>query len=187
MKVYKSLPVLFCIIASLASLASGQTPAPAADIPTSATDVTRDQIMATLKKAAMTDQQVRVVDMGPYNIAVGIATRAQTGKPSPAISHDQITEVYYITEGSGTLVTGGKMVNPRRAAPDSAVYKLVNGPTSLGSALEGGVSRRVTVGDVIIIPPKVGHWFTTVEGDRITYLIFRVDSDHVLPAGFIDK
>jgi mannose-6-phosphate isomerase-like protein (cupin superfamily) len=161
--------------------------APAAEIPTSATDVTHDQIMATLKKAAMTDQQVRVVDIGPYNIAVGIANRVNSGKPAAAISHDQITEIYYITEGSGTLVTGGTMVNPRRAAPDSAVYKLLNGPSSMGSALEGGVSRRVTVGDVIIIPPKVGHWFTTMEGDHLTYLLFRVDSDHVLPAGFIDK
>ena len=145
---------------------------PTAEIPTSATDVTHNQIMATLKKAAMTDQQVRVVDIGPYNIAVGIANRVDRGKPASAISHDQITEIYYITEGSGTLVTGGTMVNPRRAAPDSAVYKLLNGPSTSGSALEGGVSRRVTVGDVIIIPPKVGHWFTAMEGDHITYLAF---------------
>lgn len=160
---------------------------PAAEIPASATDVPQAQIMATLKKAAMTDNQVRVVDMGACNIAVGIANRVEKGKPQPAISHDQITEIYYITEGAGTLVTGGTMVNPRRAAPGSAVYKLVNGPSTLGSALEGGTSRRVAAGDVIIIPPKVGHWFTSIEGDHITYLIFRVDSDHVLPSGFVDK
>src|SRR4029077_9795688 len=89
----------------LALLLTAQT-----GIPTSATDVTRDQITATLKKAAMTDNQVRVVDIGPYNIAIGIAHRFKRGKPQGAVSHDQITEVYYITEGSGTLVTGGAMV-----------------------------------------------------------------------------
>jgi mannose-6-phosphate isomerase-like protein (cupin superfamily) len=157
------------------------------NVPNSATDVTHDQILATLRKAAMTDNQVRVVDVGPYNIAVGIASRIERGRPQGAVSHDQITEVYYITEGSGTLVTGGSMVDERRAAPDSAIYKVVNGPSSLGSGLKDGASRRVTAGDVVVIPPKVGHWFTSLEGDHITYLIIRVDPDHVLPAGFIDK
>jgi mannose-6-phosphate isomerase-like protein (cupin superfamily) len=143
--------------------------------------------MATLKKAAMTDQQVRVVDIGPYNIAIGIAHRVDMGRPQGAVSHDQITEVYYITEGSGTLVTGGTMMDEKRAASDSAVYKLLNGPSSLGSGLAGGTSRKVTVGDVIIIPPKVGHWFSQMDGDHLNYLIMRVDPNHVLPAGFVDK
>jgi mannose-6-phosphate isomerase-like protein (cupin superfamily) len=156
-------------------------------VPTSATYVTHTQIAATLNKAAMTDNQVRVVDMGRYNVAVGIAHRADTGRPQGSVSHDQITEVYYITEGSGTLVTGGTMTNERRAANDSAVYKLLNGPSSLGGPLEGGTSRKVTVGDVIVIPPKVGHWFSSIEGDHVNYLIIRVDPDHVLPAGFEDK
>ena len=155
--------------------------------PPSASDVTHDQIMATLKKAAMTDQQVRVVDIGPYNVAVGIAHRIERGKPQGSVSHDKITEVYYITEGSGTLVTGGTMVDEKRAASDSAAYQLLNGPSSLGSGLKGGTSRRVTVGDVIIIPPKVGHWFSSMEGDHLDYLIIRVDPEHVLPAGFVDK
>lgn len=158
-----------------------------ADVPTSATDVTRDEIMATLKKAAMTDQQVKVVDAGRYNIAVGIAHRVERGRPQGAVSHDQITEVYYITEGSGTLVTGGTMVDERRAAPESAIYKVVNGPTSLGSGLKGGTSRKVAAGDVVIIPPKVGHWFTAMDGDHLDYLIIRVDPDRVLPVGFVDK
>ena len=157
------------------------------NIPTSATDVPHDQIAATLKKAAMTDQQVRVVDMGRYNIAIGIAHRVERGRPQGSVSHDQIAEVYYITEGSGTLVTGGTMVDERRAAPDSAIYKVVNGPTSLGSGLKGGTSRKVTAGDVVVIPPKVGHWFSAMEGDHLDYLIIRVDPDHVLPAGFVDK
>ena len=104
-----------------------------------------------------------------------------------AVSHDQITEVYYITEGSGTLVTGGTMVDEKRSAPDSAVYKTLNGPSSSGSGLKGGTTRKVSAGDVIIIPPKVGHWFSAMEGDHLDYLIIRVDPDHVLPAGFVDK
>ena len=54
------------------------------------------------------------------------------------------------------------------------------GSSLRGSGIEGGVSRRVTKGDVIIIPGHTPHWFSELETD-IEYLIFRTDPDNRLP------
>jgi cupin superfamily acireductone dioxygenase involved in methionine salvage len=35
-------------------------------------------------------------------------------------------------------------------------------------------------GDVILIPPGTGHWFTEIP-DHITYLMVRIDPDKVVP------
>jgi mannose-6-phosphate isomerase-like protein (cupin superfamily) len=62
-----------------------------------------------------TDQQLRVVDMGKYNLAVGIIHRGPTSdKPGDPISgpyHDETAETYIILSGSGVLTTGER---PRR-------------------------------------------------------------------------
>ncbi|MBI3665950.1 MAG: hypothetical protein HY236_06955 [Acidobacteria bacterium] len=149
--------------------------------PTSATYVSNDDIRATVKRApenGVADQQIRVADLGKYNVGVGVVHRSAKATQG-AIEHDQLTEVYHILEGSGTLVTGGTLANPRRLAPTSKVVTELNGPSVGGSALEKGESRRVGPGDVVIIPPGVGHWFSAIDGS-IDYLVVRVDGDKVL-------
>jgi hypothetical protein len=42
--------------------------------------------------------------------------------------------------------------------------------------IEGGQSRRVTKGDVIVIPARTPHWYKEVEGS-VTYLEVRFDVD----------
>src|SRR6266851_8443996 len=84
--------------------------------PTSATYVTNDDVQATLKRApenSVSDQQIRVVDVGKYNVAIGVVYRSAKAVQA-AVEHDQVTEVYTIMEGSGTLVTGGTLVNAKR-------------------------------------------------------------------------
>ena len=70
--------------------------------------------------------------------AGGTVRRAVDGaggrRPSPGgIAHDQQTEGYLIISGSGTLVTGGKIVNGRKSAPDGPVTKVLNGPSCSGT------------------------------------------------------
>ena len=81
------------------------------------------------------------------------------------------TEIYYMLEGVATLVTGGTLIDSTRAPTGSSLR---------GSGIEGGVSRRVTKGDVIIIPGHTPHWFSELETD-IEYLIFRPDPDNRIP------
>jgi quercetin dioxygenase-like cupin family protein len=155
-----------------------------------ATDVSNDEITATVKKtasAAVSDQAIRVVSINDeYNVGVGVVHRAKTaGKQTPnGIEHSQITEVYHVIEGSAVLVTGGTIENPRESPPTSQVVKVLNGPSTGGGAILNGVSRRIGPGDVVIIPPNTPHWFSEISTDQIVYLVIRVDPHKVLPAGY---
>jgi quercetin dioxygenase-like cupin family protein len=155
-----------------------------------ATDVSSADIQATLKKtasAAVSDQAVRVVSInGEYNVGVGVVHRAKTvGRPAAnGVEHSQITEVYHVMEGEGTLVTGGTIENPREMPPDSQVVKVLNGPSTLGGAILNGVSRKIGPGDVVIIPPNTPHWFSEITSDQIVYLVVRVDPHKILPTGY---
>lgn len=155
-----------------------------------ATDVTNDEIKATLAKtptAPVSDQQIRVVNVnGEYNVGVGVVHRAKsTGKQAAnAIEHSQITEVYHFIEGNATLVTGGTIENAKETPDTSPVVKVLNGPSTGGGAIMNGVSRKVAAGDVVIIPPNTPHWFSEIDSPQVVYLVVRFDPHNVLPAGY---
>jgi mannose-6-phosphate isomerase-like protein (cupin superfamily) len=166
--------LLFAILTVLSALA--------ADTRSTATYVPSSDVQATLKRApenSVSDQQIRVVDVGKYNIGVGAVYRSVKAVQA-AVEHDQVTEVYTIMEGSGTLVTGGTLVNAKRRPGDHRSVAELNGPSVDGTGLQGGESRRVGPGDVVIIPAGVGHYFSSVDGS-IKYLVVRVDLDKVVP------
>ena len=176
---------LALVVSFVALQARGSSPAPP---PKSASDVTNADIRATIAKAppdGILDQQIRVVDMGKYNVAVGVLHRSAKPAQQGAIDHAQVTEVYHIIDGSGTFVTGGTITNARAVAADNVITTILVGPSTSGSGIQGGQSRKVGPGDVIIIPPGVAHWFSAVESD-MNYLVVRVDADHVLPAGYVN-
>ena len=182
----QNFPVILAVLAA-ASVSYGQSP----HMPRgTATDVTSDDVQATLKKtpgAAVSDQAIRVVSVNDeYNVGVGVVHRAKTAgrATSGAIEHSQITEIYHVMEGNATLVTGGTIQSPRESPPESMVVKVLNGPSTGGTTVEGGVSRKVGPGDVVIIPPNTPHWFSEITSDQIVYLVVRVDPHRILPAGY---
>jgi mannose-6-phosphate isomerase-like protein (cupin superfamily) len=121
---------------------------------------------------------IRVVDAGGYNVAVGAIHRPQT-PPGVAAVHFKVTEIYHVMDGAATLVTGGTMVNAKTRPADSIPVRLEDGPGASGTAIQGGVSRRIKAGDVVVIPAGVPHWFSEIEGS-ITYVVVRVDPDRLL-------
>jgi mannose-6-phosphate isomerase-like protein (cupin superfamily) len=152
-----------------------------------ATDVPKADLDATLARApaaGVMDQQIRVVDIGKYNVAVGVLHRAAKAKHT-AISHGQVTEVYHILRGSGVLVTGGAIVDATPVAADSETARVLVGPSTTGPSIRNGRTRTVSPGDTIVIPPGVAHWFSSVDDD-MNYLVVRVDADHVLPTGYVN-
>jgi len=150
-------------------------------------------MQAALQKTAsapVSDQQLKVVSIdGEFNVGIAVIHRAKTtGRTAGgALDHHQVTEVYHIVEGNATLVTGGTMENPKEAPADSDLVKVLTGPSSSGSAIKDGVSRRVGPGDVIIIPANTPHGFSEITSDRIVYLVVRVDPHKTLPAGYSAK
>ncbi len=162
-------------------------PIQAGDAPAYAFDITKAEIDYVLKNSPANppDRQLRVVDMGKYNLGVGIIRRGPTnekpGDPVPVLWHDYTPEIYYITSGSGVLTTGGVILNQRVGA---GVPNVMNGPSGSGIAGPGAYSRKVGPGDIIIIPNKVAHGWSGVT-DHIEYLSYRPDPDRVLPAGWV--
>jgi mannose-6-phosphate isomerase-like protein (cupin superfamily) len=79
-------------------------------------------------------------------------------KAANALAHPGNTELHYIIEGTGTVVTGGTIV---RGA----------GGTS-SATIQDGETRRVQKGDVIVVPAGSAHWYKEVT-TPITYLEVR--------------
>ena len=150
--------------------------------PTLATYVTSSDIQAVFKQApenGVSDKQIRSVSVGKVNVAIAAVYRSAKAN-NTSIEHDQVTEIYTIIEGTGTMVTGGKLTNPERLKPDDPTVKVLVGPSMRGGPIESGESRKVGPGDMIIVPPGVPHWFSSIEG-AIRYSVVRVDPDKLLP------
>lgn len=142
-------------------------PAPATSAPLPATDVTSADIKAfidALPRDRVSDLPIRAVDVGGYRVGVYGVFRPQSLQGDAILHETRTTEIYYMLKGAGTLVTGGKLAGMKDA------------PTPRAERIAGGVSRRVTPGDVVIIPGRTPHWWSSLESD-IEYLIFRPDPD----------
>lgn len=114
----------------------------------SAADV--QALIAAAKAQRTKDQPIvtqRILALAPYN--ANLEYRASVGNASV---HDTEAEMFYVIEGSGTLVTGGKLVGETR-----------NGDNLTGSAIEGGTTQAVGKGDFIMVPEKTGHWFNKID------------------------
>ena len=83
--------------------------------------------------------------------------------PGQVEIHEKETDIFYITDGEATFVTGGTMVGGRQTAPNQ-----LRGPD-----LKGGETRHLKKGDVIVIPAGVPHWFKEVPVS-INYLTIKV-------------
>ena len=152
----------------IASSAKAQTPM-------AATDVTAAQVQTFIKDAPRdrnSDRPIRVIDAGGYRVGVFGVFRPKDAPISATVHQTNVTETYYMLEGAGVLVTGGTLRTPAKPRPST-----LGDWTDLGSTgIEGGVSRRLSKGDVVIIPGGVPHGWASVEGD-VTYLIVRSDPE----------
>ena len=149
----------------------------------SATYIDKSEIDAYLARARaqnITDQQVRAVDIGKSNVAIGVVYRPKVTGDSAVAEHDLVSEVYHVISGSGTLVTGWDITEMQRRPPDNNAVKMLNGPGNNGKSIRNSQTHQLKAGDVIVIPAGVGHWFTRID-DHIEYLMIRVDPDKVAP------
>ena len=181
-----------------------------------ATDITTAQGQAALNSGQKSvDHTLKVVDMGSYQLSVAVVKRGPTGGPRPAgaapqrpanavpcgvkalpagskpasaggISHDDTVETYIVIAGSGTLVTGGQIMNGMRSGPDSEVTKILNGPSCSGQIVGNYVARKVTVGDISVIPAGLPHGWSDIPASGVTYLSVRPDPKKVLEHGYVN-
>lgn len=86
--------------------------------------------------------------------------RVKTGQ---AEVHDHETDIFYVTDGEATLVTGGTMTGSKNTRPGQY----------LGTGVEGGKAQRIKKGDVVLIPAGTPHWFKEVP-KSVSYLVVKV-------------
>ena len=135
--------------------ASSATPAP---LPGSAGIYKSDaELTATLKKAIAAangnQSSSPIANTDQYRINI-----VHREKAAGALAHEGNTELHYIIEGTGVVVTGGT---------------IVRGTDGINSAtIQGGETHAVRKGDVIIVPSGSAHWYKEVT-TPITYLEVR--------------
>lgn len=138
----------------------------------------QNNLTGSTDAATNPNPNIRVIDAGGYNVAVGTLHRPET-PPGVAALHHQVTEVYHVLEGSATLVTGGSIVDVKERPADAKSVRLEDGPSASGPSITGGVTQQIKTGDVVVIPAGVPHWFRKIDGS-ISYLVVRFDPNRVL-------
>src|SRR5438132_12746145 len=69
------------------------------------------------------------LQLAPYNVNM----EHRVNIPQNASIHDKEAELFYVINGGGTIVTGGKLTNPTK-----------NGDNSTGSGIEGGTAKKLS-------------------------------------------
>lgn len=136
------------------AIAPAQQPAEL-DLKTFASSAEVAALIAKAKNERKPDQATYgapILRLAPYK--VNLEYRAAVG---PATIHETEAELFYVIDGSGTLTTGGKLVNEKRASAENLA----------GTGIEGGSARTVSKGDFILVPEKTAHWFSEINGTLI--------------------
>jgi mannose-6-phosphate isomerase-like protein (cupin superfamily) len=141
---------------------------------TTATYVTTAEIDAALQEmppsSTTYDKPIKTVDTGAYKVTIVILRRVPSKTPDSSLLHDRVTEVYQILTGAGMFETGGTLVDGKPVDLTSEAA----GPSIRGT-IQGGESRRIGPGDVVVIPPGLPHRFSKLDG-TITYLVTRIEA-----------
>jgi len=82
-------------------------------------------------------------------------------RPGQAEVHTKETDVIYVMDGQATFVTGGTAIDLKNTGPDEF----------RGARIDGGESRTLQKGDVIVVPAGVPHWFKEVSGEFHYYVV----------------
>src|ERR1700730_2336115 len=153
----------------------------------SASYIPKSELDAYTKRAIeskLVDQQVRSADIGKAQVGIGMVSRGMlgvgSGRREAVAEHEQISEVYYIIEGSATLLTGPDMVGLKQRPSSLKTVKEPNGPDYGATSIKNPVTHELKAGDMMIIPAGTGHWFTKID-DHITYVMVQIAPDKVVP------
>ena len=140
--------VTVCVLLSTQSFAQRGTPPPPTDR-TKASYMSAAEVRAAIAKLPTDRAQssVRVFTLAPYNVNIEHRQPMAQG----ASVHPDRSELFYIIEGSATMLTGGKLAGE-------------------GKTIEGGVSQKFAPGDWLMVPSGVPHQFIDIKSGPITIL-----------------
>jgi mannose-6-phosphate isomerase-like protein (cupin superfamily) len=128
---------------------------PAAPDPTLTRSAEVQSLIANAKATIKPGQPLMVqplLTFAPYK--ANLEYRRAVG--SSAI-HETDAEFFYVIDGSGTLETGGQLLNAKRTGPHDVG----------GAGLTGGSARKIAKGDFLVVPEGMPHFFSTIDGTLV--------------------
>ena len=135
----------------ITSMANGQDPLPV-------TYIESQKVAASFQRGAVLVGEDETMMHTARNYMVHASHRDKAGMVE---IHEQDTDIVYVLKGSATLITGGKPEGIKTIAPHEFRAPTVN----------GGETRTLVPGDVVIIPNGVPHWFKEVEAPFDYYVV----------------
>jgi glc operon protein GlcG len=82
-------------------------------------------------------------------------------KPGVAEVHVRDTDIIYVLDGTATMVTGGTVVDGKTTSPEEI----------RGASIQGGETRKLLKGDVLVVPNGTPHWFKEVQAPFLYYVV----------------
>jgi mannose-6-phosphate isomerase-like protein (cupin superfamily) len=95
------------------------------------------------------------------NYYMMLAHREATGSSE---LHEKEADVFFVTKGSATIITGGQMVNAKAEKPGEL----------RGTSIKGGERHELAEGSVITIPAGTAHQLLITKGNPFTYFVVKV-------------
>jgi mannose-6-phosphate isomerase-like protein (cupin superfamily) len=139
------------IVAGLIAVTAGlNAQAPAPTDRTKATHFSAADLQAALAKLP-TDRPnavARVFTLDPYNVGV----EQRQPRAQGAASHADRAELFYVINGSGTMLTGGTISDGKES-----------GANTQGTTITGGTRIEFKTGDFIMVPSGVAHQFVDLK------------------------
>jgi glc operon protein GlcG len=94
------------------------------------------------------------------NDAFKVHASRRDGPGVPEV-HAKDTDIVYVLTGTASLVTGGQVVGGKEIGPNEI----------RGESIEGGETRKLVPGDVVVVPAGAPHWFQEVETPFTYYVV----------------
>jgi mannose-6-phosphate isomerase-like protein (cupin superfamily) len=162
------IPALVGVLVLLSATAWAQAPAggrggapqaPPTDL-TKGTAMTDAELHAMIAKvgnerAVVSNRVFTLAAPSPYTVNVEHRTNQTQG----AAIHSTEAELFYVIDGSATMVTGGTLVSPT-----------TNGANVTGTSVQGGVTTKLSKGDFFMVPEGVPHWFSQIDAGGLNIM-----------------
>jgi mannose-6-phosphate isomerase-like protein (cupin superfamily) len=150
--------LMFLTAVAVGHLTAQQPAKQAKQAPATKTYVSASSVTAMMAKAKNERKQDQanfiqgLLQLAPYS-----ANLEYRGAVGPAAVHEKEAELFYVIDGSGTLVTGGKLEGESRT----------NAENLTGTGIEGGNTQNAAKGDFFIVPENTPHWFSKINGTLV--------------------
>lgn len=150
----------FAALAFAATSASAQRSAPATKTFISSTEIA--SLIDKAKADRKGDQPLvaePILSLAPYRALLEYRPAL-----APAALHEKDAELMYVLQGTGNIVTGGKLVKPER----------MNAVNLRGTSIAGGHSQAVSKGDYVFVPQNTPHQVEPTGGAPIVLITLHV-------------